>query len=559
MAAFDFQVRDGETSSPPTTTTSGGDDLDGNQLESDLSGDHIAGGGGTETDSEREVYLRRAQTVVDESNELAAKGEDQVWLAQNSTNQGVMPDNDVKPDEWKRGISTKGGEFGYVHGAEATGIEDMQEFREQIVHDLNFNGVFDDYASSEEFEEALIAQYGQGSPERKEQVRHIARNIWSYGTVGADVEGNTDVAEFQGLLYSLDPLIAEASRSNTKHENTFTIPGTDLELGTGGDDYYGRATMLEARLLSSILDEPVSEPESEPGPTLDPEIEDEPDPVTDRTPGDDDVFGRTHFLSDISASMYDDFEFLADYLEEVDFGETRIGGLRSYFDELNWHAGGEAVPMEEGREIMHDLSRVGLKRGERGNSYGRKKDRAREISDAFERIGGGREESPITTALSMLREMQEQGHEVDLIEGEQIVIATDEGDSKPEQLRELRDLAREMGVLVKVLYFTSSGSNGRGAVFEISINAIKDETLDLFESQLSEAKQEDTGAHQTAFHRKHGFDRMVTIRRHDDRRTEEEGGKTFHQELLWHRLAEADDPNFVVVEDMKDRESRRDD
>jgi len=499
--------------------------------------------GGGEQDARREVYLRQAQDVVDESNELAAKGEDQVWLAQNGSNKGVFADGGDKPDEWKRGISTKDGEFGYVHGAEATGIDDLEEFQEQIAHDLNFNGVFDAYTSEQEFVSALVSQYGSsGGPDRKEQVRAIAENLWSYATEGQDVEGNTDVAELQGLLFALDPLIAEASQSNTTHDNNFTIPGTSIELGTGGDDYYGRATMLECRLLSSVLEDlPTPQDDT---PVLD-QFEEQietPEPSIDRTPEDDDVFGRTHFMTDVSGSMYGDFRALSDYFDEVDFGETRIGGLNSYYDELNWHNDGKAVPMEEGRDIMSDLARVGLHNKDFNLSG--KKDKAEAISGAFKNIGGGKEESPITTALTMLEGMDDT--RIDRVEGEQIIIATDEGDSKPGRLRELRDMAREMGVLVKVLYFTSSKG-----IYEININKIKDETLDAFEAQL-EAARENGG---TGFNSTKG--RMVSVVRHDDRRTEEEDGRVVHEQLLWHRMAMENDPAFTVMKSVDDRESRR--
>ena len=91
-----------------------------------------------------------------------------------------------------------------------------------------------------------------------------------------DLDGNTNVGELQGMLFSLDPLIAEASNSNTNNGETFTLPGSDVELNTGGDDLYGRATMLECRLLASILETPFGEEQETP--LLDP-TEEEPEKV----------------------------------------------------------------------------------------------------------------------------------------------------------------------------------------------------------------------------------------------------------------------------------------
>ena len=511
----------------------------------------------TVADGEREVYLRQAQAVVDQSNENAANGTDKVWLEQNGGNVGVAPDNGKKPDEWKNGIYAADGGFGYVHDAKDTGIANLEEFRKQITADLNYNGVFDEYESSKAFESAVASQYGGSTPERKEQVRAIALNLWSYATVGADLEGNTNVSELQGLLYSLDPLIAEASASNTKHENTFTIPGTNLELDSGGDDLYGRATMLECRLLSSVLKEkapPASEVEKEE--ELPPLLQSVPETEKEnKPPVDDDVFGRTHFIMDISASMYNDHKMLSEYFNEVDFGDTSIGGMTSHYSGVNWHGAtsgddaiGAPVSMDEGRDMMGGLARLNLDR----KSTSEKKDKAEGISNAFDGLGKGNEESSIETAYQMILKMKNENIAVDQTKGEQIVIATDEKDSFPKNLHALRDMANEMGILVKVLLFTTKG------MFEIRINDITDDLLDKVDSEVNGPQPTfgtSAGGRATQadnYNDAYREDNALTLyEKNDDFRSSGD----FHLALSWTRLAAH--MGLLPIGDMKDRQSRR--
>ena len=258
------------------------------------------GGGG---ESEREVYLRRAQAVVDESNAKANKGEDPMWLAMNGGNRGVYSDraDGSQPSAWRRGIECGDGKFRLDNGGTRGGIDSFGEFQTQIKADLNFNGVFDQYSSVESFASACVARYGTGGEGRAAEVQAIAENLWSYAKMGSDVSGKTDVSELQGLLYALDPLIKDASLSNTEHDGPMTIPGTDTVLdNTDGDEWYGRATMLQCRLLSSVLSEELVPEE------IITTVEDTPEVITQVTPEppkDDDSFDKSTYIVDVSSSM----------------------------------------------------------------------------------------------------------------------------------------------------------------------------------------------------------------------------------------------------------------
>ncbi|MCO4748335.1 MAG: hypothetical protein KC912_26305, partial [Proteobacteria bacterium] len=204
--------------------------------------------------TDREVYLRRAQAVVDQSNE---DKDDAFWHAMNGENKGVEKDGTTKPDEWYRGVKLEGDQVKGLHGGNTGDVKTIEQFRTQISEDLNFNDAFTNFKSVEAFESATVKRYAAGGDDKRvAQVTHIARNLWAYAKTGMDVGGKTNIAELQGMLYSLDTMIRDASMSNTPHEGSFEIPGAEgVELDSLGDGFYGRASILECRMLADLIKE----------------------------------------------------------------------------------------------------------------------------------------------------------------------------------------------------------------------------------------------------------------------------------------------------------------
>ncbi len=431
--------------------------------------------------TEREVYLRQAQAVVDESNARADTGLDPMWAEMNGGNRGVQPDNGTKPAEWRRGVKCGDEGWSLSSGCQAGGVRDLATFQTQLQGDLNFNGVFDEYTSMDSFASACVARYGADAGEP--QIQAIAENLWSYAKTGMDVTGNTDVSQLQGLLYALDPMIAVASQSNTTHDEDLTLPGTEMVMpDAGGDEWYGRASMLECRLLSSVLAKELVPEEIV-------EIIEETTPEVSKTPEDDDVFSRSTFVMDVSSSMYNDHDTMRDYLNEVDFGDTRMAAMTDQDQDLQWHAGGAEVSQDEGRAVMDQLGGVNLRSG--GSRTQEKKAEARAISDMFSEIGGSHDESGLVQILELLEARRASGDPVGL-EGEQIVVATDESDSSPELIKEVWSLGRELGVLVKILFFTSDG-----VVIEIPITSLPEDYID---SIYEDSQREGVGVGQFTTH-----------------------------------------------------------
>ncbi len=482
--------------------------------------------------TEREVYLRQAQSVVDESNARADTGIDPMWAEMNGGNRGVQPDGGTKPAEWRRGVKCGDEGWNLSAGCEAGGVRDLASFQRQLQGDLNFNGVFDEYTSVESFASACVARYGADAGEAR--IQAIAENLWSYASTGMDVTGNTDVSQLQGLLYALDPMIAVASQSNTTHDEDLTLPGTDMVVpGAGGDEWYGRASMLECRLLSSVLKKELIPEETV-------EVLEEVTPEPSKAPEDDDVFSRSTFVMDVSASMYNDHDTVRDYLNEVDFGETRMAAMTHHDEDLSWHAGGAEVSQDEGREVMNQLGDVNLRSG--GSRTREKKAEARAISDMFSEIGGSHDESGLAKILELLEAKQASGDPVGL-EGEQIVVATDESDSSPELIKEVWTLGRQLGVLVKILYF-----KGDGEVVEIPLTSLPEDYIDaIFEDSQAEGT---------------GIGRFTTHENNMNASTSD--GET-HRRLAYSRLigdwednhAAHGGEDFQKYDDLRDRTSRR--
>jgi len=460
---------------------------------------------------DRELYLRLAQEVVTESNRRAARGEDPLWQTMNDDNQGVTSDIGTQPPAWRRGVKCGDGEFSLANGGRQGGLEDFDDFKQQIQDDLNFNGVFDAYSSVETFQSAVVARYGEESA-------CIAENLWAYAKTGADVTGKTDVSELQGLLYALDPQVAQASRSNTKHEGPLSVPGTEQVVpGADGDEWYGRATMLQCRLLSSVLDS-----ELIPEVTITTTIEQTTQVVEEMPDGepDDDCFSKSTYIFDVSDSMFDDFDILRDYMDQIDSGDARFAGMLGSADPMVWHAGGAEISQDEGRALMAELDKLKLQRG-----HGRRDD-ATGVTSMFvdtdrlkdpdgvvaQSAGGAHDESSLQKVYDLLKEASE-GPRPERLEGEQIVVSTDEGDSNPELIKQVWTLGRQLGVLVKILYLS------RDTVTEIPLTSLPEEYIDLmFED--SQLPGQDPG-------------RFTVVENNRNASTSEDGQ---HRRLAWGRV-----------------------
>ena len=379
-------------------------------------------------DDKREVYLRHAQGVVTESNARAAEGADPVWLANNGMNQGVHPDGGVKPKEWNRGIRVDNNQFQSQSNGDsvkATGIDTLDKLREQIENDLNFNNVFERYTDEKAFVSALVSYFGEGGQERAAEIEAIAENLWAYGTTGADVEGRTDVGELQGLLFSLDPMIAEVSQSNTEHDGSFTIPGSQIGLATHGDDDYGRASMLECRLLASILAEADS---------------------------DRDLVGfdESYLLLDRSASMKV-FEYgkIAELLDVAAIdGVVGLAGYDNGPDSLGQFEKGAPMERTRAQEILQIVSDHAASRPY-SEIYQRLKDVGLNGKLPYELIEStGSNEMGLACALKWAERLPPKQEGVE----RQLVVVTDEPDYHPRSLKDLQDVAEEKGLSVKVLF-----------------------------------------------------------------------------------------------------------
>lgn len=409
----------------------------------------------------RETYLRMAQDIVTESNAEGAK--DQPWHEFNGGNTGVEMDGTTKPEAWYRGLALKesgdqeeGSLQDYntygVSGGKA-GIKDAQKFRDMLKSDLSFNKAFDNFETSDQFVEALMDKYCKDMPSaapRREEVRQIGYNLWSYQLTGADVTGKTNIKELQGMLFSLDAMIAEASQSNTKHEGSFTIPGSDIELHTKGDGVHGRASILETRMLASLVKQ------------LPPEKIPDPDPETR---------AQSYLIIDNSSSMYADLQHIAATMKSVDYGTTELATMTNWTSDLKW-ATQKPTGSAEVVALLEELSRVYTGEKRDAQKAGAKMSR---VNDAFGYTGAANESS-IHHALELLRDDEKfQGPDVEKPMDQQIVVATDEKDCRPDQLKELKELADKKDVDVILLYMRTSGQ------YEISIRDIADETLAMLD------------------------------------------------------------------------------
>jgi hypothetical protein len=412
------------------------------------------GGPGTETgeptkdEPKREMYLRHAQAVVTESNKKAAAGEDDFWKGVNGDNKGVHWDNGEKPIEWYRGIHADNNVFAPLRdqprgSVAATGIDNIDELRTQIQDDLNFNGIFDKYEKEEAFIKALTDRFGEGCKERKVPIRPIAENLWAYGTTGMDVKQRTDVGELQGILYLLDPMIAEASESNTTHGGDFSIEdkqGASTEFDKHGDDDYGRASSLECRLLSSIVDS-----------------------------GDHEITGydESYLLLDGSGSFKrDEYAKLAELLKTggID-GRVALAGFSGDPRTLQLFESGDTITAERATKILEIVSDYVCKR-DLNNLHKRMHEKVngeeilpKNIPTELTGMGGQQREQGLACALAWMEEIEKMpGFDPNNGVKRQVVVATDEPDCNPGILLLLQTKAKKMNISVKVQYSFTKGA-----------------------------------------------------------------------------------------------------
>ncbi len=266
-----------------------------------LADDEVSTGEGDDTgglgeSGERRITVADAGDVVKRSNKAAKNGGDPFWTGVNGTDGRVsVPSGKAKPSEWSRGIilveevqpdgttkkvpkmvgsgadgvtynTDEKGQKNYTDGdasmAAELGIDSYEAYKERLVADFDFGGVISKYLelgsdkAPGAFMDDMLDRYApEGSPEGQiEKVTALSRELWSYATTGADSTGNTDIAQMQGILYAIDAEIVKTSDGNTKmREETFTLPGTDIQINVG-DGVHGRATTLTTRHLLGFVE-----------------------------------------------------------------------------------------------------------------------------------------------------------------------------------------------------------------------------------------------------------------------------------------------------------------
>lgn len=316
--------------------------------------------------------------------------------------------------------------------------------------------------------------------------------------------------------------------TNVSFEQDTKVGPTAWDPGAG--DKAGDQKFTDEQYLRATVEIEGQEP---------PVVHGEPEPEvsaqeisTERLPEDDDEFDKTTFVTDVSASMYDNFDMIADWADEVELGDTKLGGMTHFTKDVDQHDGGNEMDWKDSKKTLNKLGRLNMDKTRNRKQKKRKKDRAKQLSDAFKNIGGGREESAITTALKLLNEIGDE--DAASVKGQQIVIATDEGDSNPKEIRELQQQANEKGVLIKVLYWHKDN------LYEINLNQLTEKTLQQLDAEFTadEDGQDEKGE-------------LTSRRRNDSKLTPGED----HLELNWKDLAEAE--GIEPVEKIKNRESRK--
>jgi len=336
-----------------------------------------------------------------------------------------------------------------THLAACNGIDTLAEYRKMLQRDFNFSGLINKYAGArpdltapEELRSAgesafvadVIARFYPdnqvGDPEVA-AAEAIAKNIWSYATCGYDLNGVTDIAQMQGLLYVFDKEIRQSSDTNTKMKGEwFVVPGTEdwdtpIKL-KGGDGRHGRATILTTRhLLAGMSETP---------------------PETELT-----GFDESYLLLDRSGSMQtDEFSHLADLLEVggID-GELHLAGYDDTAASLKKVENGDALTQDE---AVAALSLASEEAAAVNNKEMADFDQA---DPALTHRGRSTREQGLAAALAWAKGLPE-----DSDTRRQMLVVTDEPDFNPTVLADLQAEAKKKNLSVKVLYSFNSQSPG---------------------------------------------------------------------------------------------------
>ena len=346
-----------------------------------------------------------------------------------------------------------------AHLTACDGIDTLGEYRQMVVRDFNFSGVYAKYTKiNNAFPKPSIAARDAGMtgfvadvvarfyPDNKvgdpevETCVAIARNVWSYATTGMDLNNNTDIAQMQGLLFVFDKEIRGSSNTNTKMksgekaEHWFVVPGTEdwdtpIKL-LKGDGRHGRATILTTRhLLAGMSETP---------------------PETELT-----GYDESYMLIDRSGSMQvDEFTRLASLIDAGGIeGDLHLAGFNDDSSTLMKVRSGQPLTQDEAREILKIA-------GDEASALRRKE------------IGGYDKADPALTDLKKGQATQEEGmaaalkwaEELPASDGarRQMVVVTDETDFNPNAFTKLQEVARAKNLSVKVLYSDNSRTPGVG-------------------------------------------------------------------------------------------------
>lgn len=199
----------------------------------------------------------RPAVDVDEAGDVLAQSNanpTEAWRVMNGGSTELNATG-TKPRAWRRGFEIDGDQVSVNDGTQVHSVQTLDDYKKMVRDDFNFQKAtefFDDNGGQQAFLTALADKYPD-HPLGAEALQQVGIQLWSYAQTGADTEGNTDIGQLQGLLRPLDTEIATSSDTNTPMSETeFTLPGTDISLPEG-DDKHGRATILTTRHLMGSL------------------------------------------------------------------------------------------------------------------------------------------------------------------------------------------------------------------------------------------------------------------------------------------------------------------
>jgi hypothetical protein len=334
---------------------------------------------------------------------------------------------------------------------DAVGVHNLYQYRCMVIRDFNFNGLINKYtnarptdkpspelraAGEAPFLADVVARFYPGHQVNDPEVQTcvvIARNIWSYATMGSDIQGRTDVEQLQGLLYVFDEEIRGSSNTNTKmkdpskEESWFIVPGTEdwdhpIKL-LEGDGRHGRATILTTRhLLAGMTTTP---------------------PETGMT-----GFDESYLVLDRSGSMLaDEFGDLARLLEAggID-GELHLGSYNDSAGTLEKVRRGEALTHDEAEALLQTVS-------DETRAIGREEITGYDQADpALVKAGSSNHEQGLAAALAWATDLEPAADT-----RRQLLVVTDEPDFNPGVLKDLQKMALKKNLSVKVLYSFNAG------------------------------------------------------------------------------------------------------